>query len=71
MTETHFQLDDSPWFQMIELDEVTSTNDFLRSYRPVEERRVTLATAEYQTAGRGSGQNHWESERGKHVEPSD
>ena len=67
MTETHFQLDDSPWFQMIEMDEVTSTNDFLRSYRPVEERRITLVTAEYQTAGRGSGQNHWESERGKNL----
>lgn len=67
MTETHFQLDDSPWFQMIELDEVTSTNDFLRSYRPVKERRITLVTAEYQSAGRGSGQNHWESERSKNL----
>lgn len=67
MTHKHFPLDDSPQFQWLELDEVTSTNDFLHSYRPVEERRITLVTAEYQTAGRGSGQNHWESERGKNI----
>ena len=63
----HFCLDDSPEFRMMELDEVTSTNDFLKSYRPMQERRMTLVTAEYQTAGRGSGQNHWESQRGKNL----
>ena len=67
MTDTHFCLDDSPQFQMIELDEVTSTNDFLRDYRPVQERRITLVTAEFQTAGRGSGTNHWMSQRGKNL----
>ena len=64
----HFCLDDSPEFRMVELGEVTSTNDFLRNYRPVgPERRITLVTAEYQTAGRGAGQNHWESEPGKNL----
>mgnify|MGYP002623029918 FL=1 len=63
----HFCLDDSPRFQMIELDQVTSTNDFLRAYRPIKERWLTLVTAEFQTAGRGSGVNHWESERGKNL----
>lgn len=64
----HFCLDDSPEFRMVELDEVTSTNDFLRSYRPVgPERRITLVTAEYQTAGRGAGQNHWESQPGQNL----
>lgn len=68
MTDKHFCLDDSPWFRMVELDEVTSTNDFLRSYRPLgPERRVTLVTAEYQTAGRGAGQNHWESRRSENL----
>ena len=67
MTDTHFCLDDSPQFQMIELDEVTSTNDFLRDYRPVQERRMTLVTAEFQTAGRGSGTNRWVSQRGKNL----
>jgi len=64
----HFCLDDSPEFRMVELGEVTSTNDFLRNYRPVgPERRITLVTAEHQTAGRGAGQNHWESEPGKNL----
>ncbi|MDE5788496.1 MAG: biotin--[acetyl-CoA-carboxylase] ligase [Bacteroidaceae bacterium] len=68
MADIHFCLDDSPWFRMVELDEVTSTNDFLRSYRPVGgERRLTLLTAEHQTAGRGAGTNHWESVRGKNL----
>lgn len=68
MADIHFCLDDSPWFRMVELDEVTSTNDFLRSYRPVGgERRLTLLTAEHQTAGRGAGSNHWESVRGKNL----
>ena len=68
MTEKHFCLDDSPWFQMLELDEVTSTNDFLRGFRPMGgEKEVTLVTAEYQTAGRGAGRNHWESRRGENL----
>ena len=67
MTEAHYCLDDSPRFRMVELDEVTSTNDFLKHYRPAEERRLTLVTAEYQTAGRGWGTNRWESERGRNL----
>ena len=68
MTEKHFCLDDSPEFRMLELGEVTSTNDFLRGYKSVDgERRITLVTTEYQTAGRGSGTNHWQSERGENL----
>lgn len=67
MTETHFPLDDSPHFRLLELGEVTSTNDYLRHYRPAEERRLTLATAEHQTAGRGSGRNRWESAPGQNL----
>lgn len=68
MTEKHFCLDDSPDFRMVELGEVTSTNDFLRNYRPVgPERRLTLVTAEYQTAGRGAGSNRWESRKGENL----
>lgn len=67
MTEKHFCLDDSPSFQMIELDSVTSTNDFLRSYHPVVPKRMILVTAEFQTAGRGAGSNHWESAKGKNL----
>lgn len=67
MTDKHFCLDDSPWFRMVELGEVTSTNDFLKAYRPLEERRITLVTAEHQTAGRGAGQNRWESQSGQNL----
>lgn len=68
MREDHFCLDDSPRFRMVELDEVTSTNDFLRCYHPVgPERRLTLVTAEYQTAGRGAATNRWESASGQNL----
>ena len=68
MTQPHFPLDDSPQFRMVELDETTSTNDFLSHFRPVgPERRLTLVTAEHQTAGRGAGHNRWESEPGKNL----
>ena len=66
--DRHFCLDDSPEFRMVELGEVTSTNDFLRNYRPVgPERRLTMVTAEYQTAGRGAGSNRWESQPGQNL----
>lgn len=52
---------------MLELGEVTSTNDFLRSFHPLDERRITLVTAEHQTAGRGSGANHWHSAPGENL----
>ena len=60
-------LDNSPYFQMIELDEVVSTNTFLRSYRPLTPVPVTLVTAEYQTAGRGQASNTWESAPGENL----
>ena len=65
--ETHFCLDDSPTFRMLELDEVDSTNNFLRHLDTPGDQRLTLVTAEYQSAGRGSGTNRWESEKGKNL----
>lgn len=59
---THYCLDDSPRFEMIELNETDSTNNFLKNYRPLEPKETTLVTAEYQTAGRGQAGNCWESE---------
>jgi len=52
---------------MIELDETTSTNSFLRDYRPLTPVDITLVTAEYQTAGRGQATNIWESERSQNL----
>ena len=65
--ERHFCLDDSPLFHMIELDEVDSTNKFLRLLDTPGDNRMTLVTAEFQTAGRGTDQNHWESAKGENL----
>ena len=51
--EKHFCLDDSPMFRMIELDEVDSTNNFLRHLDMPDNQSMTLVTAEFQSAGRG------------------
>lgn len=53
--------------KLILVDEVDSTNNFLRTYRGVEGERMTVALADFQTAGRGQGENVWESERGKNI----
>lgn len=63
----HFCLDDSPRFRWLELDEVDSTNNYLKRYRPFREVPLTLVTAEHQSAGRGAGENRWESEQGKNL----
>ena len=65
--EKHFCLDDSPMFRMIELDEVDSTNNFLRHLDTPDDHRMTLVTAEFQSAGKGAGTNSWESEKGKNL----
>ena len=53
--------------KIIELDEIDSTNSFLRSYDGEEGEVLTVAVARCQTAGRGQGENHWESEPGKNL----
>ena len=53
--------------KMIELDEVDSTNSYLKGYRPLHAADVTLVTAEHQTAGRGQTGNTWEAERGRNL----
>ena len=52
---------------MLELDEVGSTNNFLRHLATPGDERMTLVTAEYQTAGRGADTNRWESARGENL----
>lgn len=60
-------LDDSPWFEWIDLDTTESTNNFLKHYRPVSPKDMTLVTARYQTAGRGQTGNIWESEQDRNL----
>ncbi len=51
----------------IRLSETDSTNRFMREYTGEEGELMTVATTDYQTAGRGQGRNTWESEAGKNL----
>jgi len=51
--------------KIVSLETVGSTNEVL--CRHAGDEKMVVATAEYQTAGRGCGTNVWESERGKNL----
>lgn len=51
----------------IHLPETDSTNTFLHNYQGEEGALMTVASTDFQTAGRGQGTNRWESERGKNL----
>lgn len=53
--------------KIIELEEVDSTNRFLHDYEGEEGELMTVAVARRQSAGRGQGENSWESEDGKNL----
>jgi len=53
--------------QWIKLDEVDSTNNYLRHLDASDNSRMTLVTAEFQTAGRGADTNRWESAKGENL----
>lgn len=51
-------------FNLIQLDEIDSTNNYLRQLsRTKELDEFTVVTARYQTAGKGQRGNYWESEK--------
>lgn len=52
---------------IISIEETDSTNRFLHDYPQVKDVLMTVAVADYQTAGRGQGTNCWESEAGKNL----
>ena len=52
---------------IISLDTVDSTNTYLRHLPPGEDEQWTLVTARFQQAGRGAGDNSWESEAGRNL----
>ena len=54
-------------FQLIHIEETDSTNRWLRENTPPREAGESVVTADYQTAGKGCGNNSWESERGKNL----
>ncbi|MBQ3958676.1 MAG: biotin--[Bacteroidaceae bacterium] len=51
----------------VELAETVSTNTFAKGLDDAADGVWTLVTAEFQTAGRGAGENRWESERSKNL----
>lgn len=60
-------LDDSPWFEWIQLQTTDSTNNFLKGYKPFAPKDMTLVSVDYQTAGRGQANNKWEAECGRNL----
>lgn len=53
--------------KIIKVDETSSTNVLMREYSGEEGRLMTVGVAAFQSAGRGQGENKWESERGKNL----
>ncbi|MGM9698280.1 MAG: biotin--[acetyl-CoA-carboxylase] ligase [Prevotella sp.] len=53
--------------KLIVIGEVDSTNNYLRRYQGEAGERMTIALADFQTAGKGQGENVWESERGQNL----
>lgn len=67
MTNALYVLDDSPRFEWIRLHSTDSTINFLKHYRPVSPKEMTLVTSDFQTAGRGQAGSSWESEAGRNL----
>jgi BirA family biotin operon repressor/biotin-[acetyl-CoA-carboxylase] ligase len=51
----------------IRFKETDSTSRYLREYVPAEGEDMTIAVADFQTAGQGMGTNTWESEPGQNL----
>lgn len=53
-----------PGLEVKAIASTASTNTWVREHRDTLSSRATLAITDSQTAGRGSGTNHWESQDG-------
>ncbi len=62
----HYDLGSYDDFHKVELEETDSTNDYLKRHQGDFPHRLTLVTAEYQTAGRGAT-GRWQSVRGENL----
>ncbi len=67
MIESLYTLDNSPWFEWLQLHSTDSTNLFLKNYRPISPKEMTLVTTEFQTNGRGQAGHSWESVEGRNL----
>ncbi len=62
-----FKKEEKESIKIIKLDNIDSTNSFFKTYTPEDKESFTVAVANYQIAGKGQGNNKWESERGKNL----
>lgn len=53
--------------KIVRLQEIDSTNRFLRECKEDKDDEMVIAVADYQTAGKGQGTHTWESEAGKNL----
>lgn len=53
--------------KIIRLEEIYSTNRYLKNYREEGDEEMIVAVADYQAAGKGQGTHTWESEKGKNL----
>lgn len=53
--------------KIIRLEEIDSTNRYLKDYREEGDEEMIVAVADYQAAGKGQGTHTWESEKGKNL----
>ena len=53
--------------KIIRLEEIDSTNRYLKNYREEGDEEMIVAVADYQAAGKGQGTHTWESEKGKNL----
>ena len=56
-----------PEMDIISIPCTSSTNQWLKDRRDEWHHRTVLVITDYQTAGRGSGTNHWESQEGMNL----
>lgn len=54
-------------YEVRRLETTDSTNNYLRHIALTPDIDFLFVTAEYQTAGKGQGNNHWESENAKNL----
>lgn len=56
-----------PDMEIISIPSATSTNQWMRDRREELRHKTVLLLTDFQTAGRGSGTNHWESQEGMNL----
>ncbi|MGN0234514.1 MAG: biotin--[acetyl-CoA-carboxylase] ligase [Bacteroidaceae bacterium] len=56
-----------PELEVVSIPNTTSTNQWMRDRQEELRNRTVLVITDFQTSGRGSGTNHWESQKGMNL----